>query len=539
LLVIVTGCNGILGVHDFATPDAASAVDAGECNVDDDCADPHAVCIVDGSPHTCTCAAGYSPDSINQCTWTGVIVNPSFTTQDAWQLHGPLTIDPSAMVVAADVGAAGALLNCQANAFIDQIFTMPRRHRAEPLVLQSTYLAMGVGPNIAKEDAVALSHNIGPVWIEGLPRSVRSSFVTARNCLGESAYADPASTGRGTPQYVSAVVNYPGLCVQQVQLDIPSFDIFPANPGECGDPGVVPNGDAEGNTGWSFSVPPAGGVAGYVEGVGNNGSRGVRLFTQHGCDLVSASVSVSVPADPTASPVLAMYHTSQGHPAEVSIDGWPVLLASSDGVERFCLPAYMRGGAHTLTANVDDVGNGTCTDIVNDNLVLDDVALETDSSCQTDAALTNPGFESTLSVVGTTASPPASTAGVVGDSGAHGGSRDLQLKASVTCSDASVVIPAATPAASTAGGPALTFWYRYPGSATSLIIGGSTTPLTPTRDGSWHPGKLCLDPRFAGRPANVVIGITGPYGASCAAGPFETLSLDDFAVTNDSMCPGP
>jgi hypothetical protein len=183
-----------------------------------------------------------------------------------------------------------------------------------------------------------------------------------------------------------------------------------------------------------------------------------------------------------------------------------------------------------------------CTDVVNDDLVIDDVALEADPSCQTDAALADPGFESGLSVVGTkTITPNFSTAEVVAEgTAAHGGTHDLQLSANAMCSIETFMVPAVTPAASAAGGPALTFWYRYPGSTTLLQMENTSSTFTPVRDGGWHAGKVCLDPRFPGRPANVEFYMFGPYPSSgpCGLSTFETLSLDDFAVTNDPACPG-
>lgn len=537
---LLAGCNSLLGVHDFQ-PDADTCTGTCECRVDADCPDPHATCIDGGTTRTCTCVAGYSPTD-GSCAWTGVVANSSFDSLTGWDVAGPVAIDPTLTdpYLAMDVGEAVVTETpgCPKVPGVHQTVTMPRRERAEPLVIQSTY---GFGLNSGHNfDTGRLEHGIAGAW-NATPFAY-SRFEHARTCLGEKAYASATSLGLGEPRPFTATVDEDGQCFPQDEtFSIAALDIVPALPDECSPVGTIVNGDAEGSGGWTFQPPPAGCIAGYVEGVGLNGSRGIRLFAQHRCDVAEATTQVSIPMDPTKSPVLALYHSEAGNKVNISVDGHRLLVTTNTNqVEKFCLPAYMRGGSYLLAAYAYDASSGACNDVTNDDLVIDNVALSDDPACATTEALTDPGFESQLGLIGATADSAYSgaSARVVTDANAHGGTHDLQLSVSSNCSFANYEVPVVIPAPDATGGPALTFWYRAPGTMSQFYGQSYKGTFTPVRDAAWHPGVVCLDPRRARQPATTTFGqhlsIVGTCGTFQGS---ETTALDDFAVTTSAACP--
>ncbi|MGE5181149.1 MAG: hypothetical protein ACM31C_03760 [Acidobacteriota bacterium] len=543
LVVVIGGCNAILGIHDLAPdagaggPDADPCTGTCECKLDTDCG-THQVCVDMVTSRTCQCAAGYTKDTTGACAWSGVVANPGFTTTQAWTLVGTTTID-TAFAGQVDPGAAQITdPACTSDSGVTQQVMMPRLSRAEPLVTVATY----EGSINKPQQQIAATVGIGPIWHQG-PLSF-FGFVSMRACLGPAQYAPESSRGPGAMVPVAAY-DFDQFCGFQDALSLDHVDILPAMAGECPDPGTALNGDAEGTTGWLFATSTStandGTFAGYVANRGYNNSQGIRLYATQRCDYASATDQVSIPlADATGSPVLSVYHSTSASYLSIQLDG--KLLALSGGnaptIERYCIPAYMRGGVFQLLASVTPGGSGTCTDPFSDEAIVDEITLGNDPACGSDPAIADGGFESGLSLVGVS-SGYGGTVGVVADAVAHGGAHDLQLRVAQICGAAGLQDPVVIPAGTASAGPAVAFWYRFPqGNNTGFFVPSYKGTFTPVRDGSWHQGIACLDPNQTGRPAAFSMfldsNVSGTCGTAFAA---ETIALDDVSVTTDPSCP--
>ncbi|MCE9572989.1 MAG: hypothetical protein K8W52_07520 [Deltaproteobacteria bacterium] len=224
-----------------ATPDAVTdaTLDAmpdatGACSSDSDCADPHAVCDLDASPHACVCAAGYALDLAGDCQWSGVIENPGFTMPGAWTTAGGTVIDPALDNVGmVDLGAGLFDGDIKApcpteNMTLAQPIEMPRRSRAEPLVLAANYSIYSWDPNRG------LQFGIGTTWHAVTAAMVFDhGWYLTRQCLGAAEYAPESTTGRGAPFAFAILLDAPALCLAESHLKVDRVEIVPAAPGEC------------------------------------------------------------------------------------------------------------------------------------------------------------------------------------------------------------------------------------------------------------------------------------------------------------------
>jgi hypothetical protein len=536
--LLLAGCNALFGIHDIE-PDATRDPCTGvcECRVDADCPGAHAVCFDQVTSRTCTCAAGYTAGA-GGCGWTGVVDDPGFNQMnDHWMASPMAMLEPAAVMGPGmkDPGLAAVTamnFQCQDAGFVSQMLTMPRRSRAEPLVFQATYAASAKHGPTAPDPAVA----VGVGWYDHQLASANLGYKTSTQCLGGAHFAPESSTGPGAQLPLVVTMGTQGHCDFGAELDIDHLEILPAaTPDTCPDPGVVPNGDAEGTGGWTFQIGGSGGEsAAIVQGVGSNGSAGVKLFAAQRCDLARATVPVSVPvADATGSPALSIFHSGS---LSLAIDQ-TTLPTSGNGqptVDHYCLPAPLRGLVLQLEADIS-VPGGVCTDVVNTEAVVDDVTVANDPACGTDPQVTDPGFESGTLPLVVSAIPGKSTAAVVADPTAHGGQHDLALTVSDACTDAFYVTQVATPPVNAGEGAAIAFYYRLAAGTSSLFVSG-TTNFAPTRDGQWHQAFACLDPRFAGRSQQFLVQLS-TSSMTCGAIAPETVSIDDLSAVSTPMCP--
>lgn len=532
---------------DGSPPDAAldaapdGALDAtGSCGQDSDCPDPHAVCDLTPSPHACICAAGYAPDLTGACTWSGIIANPGFTSPASWTTAGGTVVDTAFdQLGMADLGAGIFEQDIKAPCPTDimriaQAIEMPRRSRAEPLVIEASYRIVTPLPDRG------LQFGIGTSW-HGVTTSGIDDYTwhTMRACLGAGDYAPEATTGRGGPRLFSILLDAPALCLSSSHLAIDHVQVVPATPGECLTPGVVPNGDAESSGGWSFDAAAPSSAA-IVDGVGAGGSRGVQLHLDTRCGYATAAVPLSIPAD-VASPTIALSATAApgaalelqigAEYAQVDGDGQPALVHA-------CIPAYLRGTISALRTRVRAAA-GTCSDVVNLDAVLDDVAIVDDPACGSDPQLADGGFEAMTPLVGTAGVIPDSPLVKLHDASlAHTGSGVLRYTLNATCRGPRWVLGVIAPAPTATDGPALAFYYKAePGSGLS-ILGFSLSPVY-ISDGQWHRGIYCLDPRLPDIAQWANFRMSDPASApNCGQPVAEThLYLDDVTVTTDPSCP--
>ncbi|HEX3762948.1 MAG TPA: hypothetical protein VHW23_29835 [Kofleriaceae bacterium] len=370
---------------------------------------------------------------------------------------------------------------------------------------------------------------------------VTTSFVTTRVCLGAAHYAPESTSGPGAPLPLSMLLADvlggalaacdPGAS----QLILDHVDIVPATAADgCPDPGQVPNGDAEGSGGWTFSTSGSFGMAAIVAGIGAGGSHGVQLQVGRGCASATATLSVSVPlASAQGSPALTLYHDGAVGGFTVGLGDLELPLSGgAQRTDRYCVPSTMRGEVFPLTALLEGV-SGDCTDLTSAQEVLDNVAIENDPACGIDPGIADPGFEATSKLLGADAIGTG-TAKVVADA-AHGG-HVLQLTRGNTCDEASFEIDVATPAVRPGEGAGVAFSYSLSASANALTVSSSTQTFTAKR-GGWTQGMVCLDPRHPGAPQRVFIDLSTASSSCNTIQPADTAEIDDLSAISTPACP--
>ena len=332
-------------------------------------------------------------------------------------------------------------------------------------------------------------------------------------------------------------------------LDIDRFDIVPANPDECPPPGTAINGDLEAMGGWMVTGSSANGnpfSASIEPNIGEASSRAIRLFARNRCSNLRAHNQVSIPGpDVVASPALSFYNkTSATLPgiqtysrlAEIAL---PMISASGSALtQRVCLPAFTRGGMLAFEAgmNID----GVCAEQANGESIIDSLKVFNDPSCGTNTSITDPGFESSLALIGATAQPGRSLSRIIVDPAlAHAGNGALQLSVTQLCTTTSWVANVVVPPVDGTRGPAVTFFYKAPPAGNYMFRAraGAGAGFTPTLDNTYRQGKLCLDPRLAGRNQVVTFAMEGGGGTCATTHPAETAYVDDLDVTTDPDCP--
>ncbi|MBS1119975.1 MAG: hypothetical protein H6Q90_2203 [Deltaproteobacteria bacterium] len=546
LLIWLCGCGEVQPLASDATVDPCTGTC--QCRVDADCTVAHSVCDDRITDRSCECAAGYTEAVAGTCAWSGVIADPGFQSMTRWTLGAAIVVDTNLNVAGMIDPGAAVFTNVPLCALerVSQGAEMPRLSRAEPLVIVTTYRYVAEG---MLSDVVAPAVGVGSVWHDEMPFSF-GDFTTSRFCLGASQYAPESSTGKGAPTQVELMPAKRSFdCPSPTSgfnLEIDHVEIKPADPGECPAPGTASNGDAEADGGWAFNVLFSNGVdnstAKIESGFGEAGSRAARLFMHHRCDGVSLLNKISISNSPMlASPAISIFNrTSSSATTLWNIGGVPLPAISGSGQPttiRMCAPAFMRGGAFTLTANIDS--QGLCSDAPNFESAFDNFKVINDPSCGTDANLTDPGFESPLTLIGAQATQGRSLARTLNDpANAHTANGVLQLSVDHPCEGPTWQANIVTPASAGASGPALTFFYKAtPKSTYAFSASNAVASLVPVLDNQYHQGTLCLDPKLVGRNQAVRFAMSGGAGTCANVLPAETAFVDDLALTTDPSCP--
>src|SRR5262249_23851123 len=138
----------------------------------------------------------------------------------------------------------------------------------------------------------------------------------------------------------------------------------------------------------------------------------------------------------------------------------PGITASGAPItQKVCIPAALRGAVFDFHAGMSL--SGTCADVVNAESIIDSVQLLEEPSCGTDPAITDPGFEATFPLIGSSFEAGKSFVRALSDpASAHGGSGVLQLSVMQLCSQAQWQANVIVPPSQGAAGPALRFFYR-------------------------------------------------------------------------------
>lgn len=515
--------------------DAASA-DAGmrgpTCGSDADCG-PHMYCdIADDPPApSCACVAGYALGGGSACAWVGVVANPGFDQSTGWTIQGNVPIAIETAYAGSGVGSdmidPGALvLSATDNGLndgddtVDQLLFMPRASRAQPLVLEidGAYTIFNSDPNSDGSVVVGL----GDGWPEQLPYVFRpgDSWTHERYCLGGAEYAPESSTGSGAVAYLTleaAAATEPG---GSSELYLDRVDIVPADDGECPDAGTVQNGDAEGSGGWTF-ITEYGGSAGFVDGVGQNGTRGVELVSGS-CEGPQANVAMSTPV-PTAteSAMLSIYHRSAGGGPSLGLFAFGSLPASPDGsgtVDNYCLPAQTLG----LTTQVVAALSGCSPSWA----VIDNVEVANDPRCAYDNGVVDGSFESGLPPV---AFPNGLNYGVAVVAGSDAADGDHYLAMTTVDGGASSnwTFEYTTPVLAPGMWLAMTFQYRTTG---TTVLSDPYTPQLASP--SWTEGAICLGYAPPGSPGSIDFYAECGSAGACSG----EVDLDSFALTTVHSC---
>lgn len=483
----------------------------------------HARCDDASGTATCACVTGYALEG-GACVWKGVVRDPGFVGEpaDAWTLAGSAKLAPTAAGVRDPgvVNLQGA--SCLASR-VSQPIAMPGFAEGEPLALElaatgSCTFDNPLGLDIPVPCTRPLSVAVGA---RGLYPFSSIFLVPAqtRVCLGERAFG-------GT--FELAIL--PTSCSSRVKsLAVDHASIVPAP--DCAAPGVVVNGDFEGNGGWTAS----GTGAEVAPGVGNASSRGGRLRHAKRCDGPRLSGQLSVPLAVPAHPALTFtVKGTSGRRMTVGLGG--LHLASIGGTSVYekvslCLPEHARGMAPTLQLTADDdAPSGACGDPDDYEFVVDDLKIEEDAACL-DGFVVDGGFEAQDARRHWTffAGAGGSVSFFKSSTSAHTGMGYARVYQGQCDASTSLTGIATIPEPAQGGGPALEFWYRAP-AATAVTFSGPDGTLAPAGDGT--RAVQCLDPRRPGFPHVFSFGVSATSG--CTPG---SLSLDDLRVTRDPACP--
>ena len=546
VLALLVGCGGSDAAVDALPPDADPCTGTCECKVDADCAGDFSVCIDDVTNRTCGCSAGYTKGA-SGCAWTGGIVrDPSFQSAGAWTTPTGTLVDGAFNETGMLDPGAGRIVGTNglcALARIRQPLEMPKQARSQPLVAEISHrFRTNMGPALPARP----SFGMGTTWSENVVGNGNPWLVT-RVCLGPGQYAPADSKGRGAIVELGIMPNIVASpCADPSSLDIDRFDIKPANAGECPAAGSALNGDAEDTGGWilassSANMQPH--SATLAAGVGEGGTRGVRLFAQNRCSDLSATTKVSIPVAATSA--FAFFNKTTTTLNNVETEPFlggialpSISAAAVDQPQRVCVPAPMRGAVVDFSAFVSLAG--TCAEQVNATSIIDNVRIVDDASCGTNALIADPSFESSLQLIGASATPGKSLSRILMDPAqARTGSGVLQLSVTQECDGPTWTGNIVVPESLAAAGPALKFFYKAtPAGKYRFGASVGATSFTPTLDGQYREGRICLNPKLAGRAQTVVFRMSAVGGHTCANTiAAETAYVDDLSATNDAACP--
>ena len=545
-LLVISACGTVRDdrVDGGTDPCANGACNCTVATQDTDCG-AHQICDTTGGGRFCACVDGYT-DGVNGCVWTGSVQDPGFASASAWTPAGGALLNPTAPG-SVDPGEASYVSSAVCGlGTVTQTIQMPTFARAEQLVLELSYKDQR---DQQTGDTAFMGISLGAGW-SALPFFSDGAYHTARLCLGEAGYAPAGTDGKGAGVKLTLGPYNKGVrCPSSnINFGIDHAAIVTANAGECGPmPGLGPNADAEGTTGWTFTMSGSG-FAGFASGLGVGGSRAARLINSQRCDQTAMSTTISVPLTP--HPAIDFFlgtNGTAGLTGTITINGLATMsmpTALSTTVHA-CLPPSMRGQAATLAFALRNGMGGSCVDQVNNQMWVDNVKVVEDPTCETTDNLADPGFEQGGSVFGGfstayIAQPDGQTTIRNATGAAHGGTHYLEIDSFVRCETQGVTLFPTVPPPAGASGPALTFFADVasnPDAVTTVNTIG--TPVTLTKGGGYLPYTVCLDPLLVGRPQPVTVSMYGGNGTCMATGLTETTRLDDLAVTTSAMCPAP
>jgi len=347
----------------------------------------HEQCQKSTTSAQCECVTGYAGDP---CEWTGGLQNPGFTSDESWsKTNGaailPLETGPSGPGIASFASS----VTCNAGA-VSQVIEMPSYEDADPFVIEVTFPVDSVfGVDVGYNRAFRRL------------RTTTLEWNTDRFCLGEAAY------GGDVKFQITATERLPECFSAPIgTIEVDSFEILVAEPGECPAPGSLLNGEADiDGGGWSFAVEPIGmgaSEASFEAGVGESGSDAARLcMSAPHAPHPGMHTQLAVPlATSLPSPALRFwwnatagwrYYVDLGSYPGTRVVVRPLDVLSGDGEPRtstYCLPPWTHGNVADLSFVLRAEGDAE------GELVVDSIELISDERCGDSAGLLDPSFDS-------------------------------------------------------------------------------------------------------------------------------------------------
>jgi hypothetical protein len=542
--------------------------DVCQCQVDADCGD-HAACSVADGVGTCSCVAGYY-ELGGFCQWVGLL-NAGF--------------DESPVVW--DTGGTGAfLLDAAINTFLrwngvevqnmavaTQSLDVPAYDLADPLVAVMRWRRRNVGADIGLPFYGALPPT--PAFaINGAWQSFYSQasdllqFHEVRECLGDEAYGATVEVAFGSNE--SPPYRY--------LMDVDSFNVIPAESGECPAPGEILNADFEGLDGWSYRSCPLdnGCTTTHSVGISDTGIDGRSGELVGDCPdngSLDGRASFPTPAGPNGLALEFDWSGTTGHFLSVGLGAskfswWfgrvltneakPIGTLHGDGTtttSRVCVPPWAHGKALSLKFQLHKATGAVNCDTAR-NFEVDNLAIVSDASCPT-TGMVDGDFElsggSLLSgwllprLLGLYAEVLDNTAEARNVSGT-GALRITKEASRAVCSPIRVMTSAKLPEIASNRRHKVSAYYKFmPGTDQGFGSIGIASDALPNVVYQAHPGaggegayqliERCLDPRYNGRAVSLGLEVRlGDPGSAWACDPAYLLDqvvyLDDVAITD-------
>lgn len=498
--------------------------------------DDNGFCDTTVTPAACTCSPGFSGDP---CTFSGLIDDPDFfrsPNDSPWGGTQGATVENTA-ATPIDTGKGVLLPGVVCNAGrLWQDVRMPSMDNAPAFVAEIHYRA---------RDVHGLALGLGDAWTRLPPTRDETWAPGVRVCLGEAAYGP--SPGGGSVRVQLSASERLADCLEGSatgKIEIDRFDIVPADPGECPEPGTVINSAAD-TDGAEWRFLQEGDVdADLVEDAGWKGTPGARLFRDAGATgRATMSTRMSVPFvespavrfwwratrqqtfDVTAGTLVDL--DDRGRQVDTLVGTVNTSVSNNEGVPRlYCLPPWTQGTVIEWSFSLPEQPSDEPVELVVDNLEL-----TTEESCGTDDALLDGGFESAPRPWFGASLSSANEAVFLreDDVVAKEGSGLLELTYWTSAPGVGMETYVRVP---DEPNPALVFQSRSarePSVEVRWFLGRSEvmSALVQTDD-EWQPNEVCLPSAWAGRWFRVSVRAAGLEPATPIAQ--ERVYLDDFAL---------
>jgi len=460
------------------------------------------------------------------CVWRGGPLDPGFKNEPvgAWILGGGGLLEPTRSETGyVDQGAA----RLGDKGTVSQLVDMPAYDIAEPLAMDYSWGCPNCSTNpfdspelLFKTDKRGFANSLRGSFINGVKMSV------LHWCLGENAYDGKISIA----MIARGLRPSGGFGMNQNLATVDRLAFVPD--ATCPRPGSIPNGDFDGQSGWTGSGPQAE----VANAVGTNGSRGAKLTAKCG-DAPSIAGLVSIPSKSVKHPALAFtWRVTSAQIGGVQLGATTIAQLRGTGAfepASLCIPEWAKGSVHRLSFFLRHLGN--CLSNPPDNeMLVDDVKIVDDATCGEAPLFFDPGFEQSTTTTSRwflNANNGGGFVAVQKNGQAHGGAAHLALS-TPTCGTSVTANQIATiPDAAGAAGPAIKFFYKANVAKDSSVqaFGQSLTSAA-----AWTARTVCLPASKSGLAQSLELGV---FAAAKDCDSVASLQVDDIELTSDATCP--